>query len=162
MAHRIPVVRTLATLRRAIARFREAGETVALVPTMGALHEGHLSLVRLARRRAARTIVSIFVNPAQFAPSEDFATYPRTLESDLAALTAAEVDLVWAPPVEVMYPGDFCDPRGPRRTRDRGTRRTRSGRTSSPASRPWWPSCSCNAARTSRCSARRTTSSSRS
>ena len=108
MAHRIPVVRTLATLRRATARFRKTGETIALVPTMGALHAGHLALVRLAKRRADRTIVSIFVNPAQFAPSEDFATYPRALTRDLEALSAAEVDLVWAPPVEVIYPDGFA------------------------------------------------------
>jgi pantoate--beta-alanine ligase len=108
MAHRIPVVRTLATLRRATARFRKTGETIALVPTMGALHAGHLALARLAKRRADRTIVSIFVNPAQFAPSEDFATYPRALTHDLEALSVAEVDLVWAPPVEVMYPDGFA------------------------------------------------------
>ena len=116
MAHRIPVVRTVATLRRAIARFREQDGKVALVPTMGALHEGHLSLVRLARRRAARTVVSIFVNPAQFAPNEDFATYPRTFDADLAALAGAQADLVWAPPAEAMYPPGFATrlvPEGP-------------------------------------------------
>jgi pantoate--beta-alanine ligase len=103
-------------LRRATARFREAGETLALVPTMGALHAGHLSLVRLAKRKADRVIVSIFVNPAQFAPHEDLATYPRTFAADVAALSALQVDLVWAPTVEVMYPGDFATrvvPAGP-------------------------------------------------
>src|SRR5882724_1462381 len=109
MAHRRPrIMRTLSTLRRTVARMRQANEKIALVPTMGALHEGHLSLVRLARRRAARTIVSIFVNPAQFAPSEDFATYPRTLAADMAALARAEADVVWAPPVEMMYPPGFA------------------------------------------------------
>lgn len=116
MVHRIPVVRTVAALRRMTARFRDAGETIALVPTMGALHAGHVSLVKLARRRADRTIVSIFVNPAQFAPSEDFATYPRTFEADRAALAEVGADAIWAPPVETMYPGDFATrlaPEGP-------------------------------------------------
>jgi pantoate--beta-alanine ligase len=116
MAHRIPVVRTVAALRRMTARFRDAGETIALVPTMGALHVGHVSLVRLAERRADRTIVSIFVNPTQFAPNEDFSTYPRTFETDCAALTKVGADLIWAPPVEVMYPPDFATrltPEGP-------------------------------------------------
>jgi pantoate--beta-alanine ligase len=83
---------------------------------MGALHVGHLSLVRLAKRRADRVIVSIFVNPAQFAPHEDLATYPRTFAADIAALSAEAVDLVWAPTAEVMYPGDFATrivPAGP-------------------------------------------------
>ncbi len=91
-------------------------KTIALVPTMGALHEGHASLIRLARRRADRVIVSIFVNPAQFAPNEDFRLYPRTFAADLAALAALNVDLVWAPAVETMYPGDFATkivPEGP-------------------------------------------------
>jgi len=101
------VARTLATLRRTIARYRARGETVALVPTMGALHAGHLSLVRIARRRARRVVVSIFVNPAQFAPHEDFATYPRTFAADLAALGTLGVDLVWAPSTREMYPEGF-------------------------------------------------------
>lgn len=92
-------------------------ETVALVPTMGALHDGHLALVRLARRRADRVLVSIFVNPAQFAPTEDFSTYPRTFASDVAALAEEKADLVWAPGnVEVMYPEGFATrivPHGP-------------------------------------------------
>src|SRR6201987_1202206 len=108
MAHRIPVVRTVAALRRMTARFRDAGDTIALVPTMGALHAGHVSLVRLARRRADRVVVSIFVNPAQFAPSEDFATYPRTFAADVKALREAKADLVWAPGVADMYPDDFA------------------------------------------------------
>jgi pantoate--beta-alanine ligase len=83
---------------------------------MGALHAGHLALVRQARRRADRVVVSIFVNPAQFAPHEDLATYPRTFRSDLAALAALQADLVWAPSVEVMYPAGFATrivPEGP-------------------------------------------------
>lgn len=102
------IVRTVKTLDRAVARFRDAGETLALVPTMGALHAGHLALVRRARRRADRVAVSIFVNPAQFAPTEDFASYPRTFETDIAALGEEGTDLVWAPPREVMYPDGFA------------------------------------------------------
>lgn len=108
MVQRPKVLRTLPALRRSLARCRAAGETVALVPTMGALHEGHLSLVRLARRKSARVVVSIFVNPAQFAPAEDLATYPRTFAADLAALAREKADLVWAPEsVAVMYPEGF-------------------------------------------------------
>jgi pantoate--beta-alanine ligase len=101
-------LRTVPALRRVIAQLRKRSRSVALVPTMGALHKGHLSLVRLARRRARRVIVSIFVNPAQFAPDEDFATYPRSFDADLAALAQAGVDVVWAPSVEVMYPKGFA------------------------------------------------------
>jgi pantoate--beta-alanine ligase len=101
------VARSLAELRRTVARWHRAGETVALVPTMGALHAGHLSLVRLARRRADHVIVSIFVNPTQFAPHEDFSSYPRPLAADLAALATAQIGLVWAPSVATMYPPDF-------------------------------------------------------
>ncbi len=111
-----PVVRRLAALRRIRGRYRARKETVALVPTMGALHEGHLALVRLAKRRAKRVVVSIFVNPAQFAPHEDFATYPRTITADLAALAALKVDLVWAPTIAEMYPRGFAtkvEPTGP-------------------------------------------------
>ena len=100
------VVRTLKALDRATREFATA--SVALVPTMGALHAGHLSLVRLARRHAARVIVSIFVNPAQFAPHEDLATYPRTWAADTAGLANEGVDLIWAPSVGVMYPDGFA------------------------------------------------------
>src|SRR5258707_2527129 len=103
----IRIVRTLSTLRRTAARWRASGERIALVPTMGALHAGHLALVRTARRRAQRVVVSIFVNPAQFAPHEDFASYPRTLEADLAAVAGLAVDLVWVPPAALMYPPGF-------------------------------------------------------
>jgi pantoate--beta-alanine ligase len=102
------VVRTLARLRRTVGEWRADGDTVALVPTMGALHAGHLSLVRLARRRATRVVVSIFVNPAQFGANEDFATYPRTFAADVKALREARADLVWAPAVADMYPDDFA------------------------------------------------------
>ena len=104
----IRVVRTVSALRRAVSRWRAAGERIALVPTMGALHAGHLALVRAAQRRAPRVIVSIFVNPAQFAPHEDFASYPRSLGADLSALADMRVDLVWAPTVAVMYPPGFA------------------------------------------------------
>jgi len=116
MAHRLRVVRTVPTLRSAVAQWRKRGERIALVPTMGALHAGHLALVRAARRRARRVVVSIFVNPAQFAPHEDFGSYPRTFDTDLAALSELAVDLIWAPPVAVMYPPGFATrivPEGP-------------------------------------------------
>ena len=120
---RTRVIKNLSQLRRAIADLRADGrgthatqQTIALVPTMGALHEGHLSLIRLARRRASRVIVSIFVNPTQFAPNEDFGSYPRTFATDLKALRAFDVDLVWAPTVETIYPQGFATkivPEGP-------------------------------------------------
>ena len=108
MADRPTIARTVPSLRRALAPFRDAGERIALVPTMGALHRGHLALVREARRRARRVVVSIFVNPTQFAPHEDFGSYPRGFAADLKALQAAKVDLVWAPSAEVMYPEGFA------------------------------------------------------
>jgi pantoate--beta-alanine ligase len=83
---------------------RAAGRRVALVPTMGALHAGHLSLVREARKRADRVVISIFVNPTQFNESSDFEGYPRVMEADLAACRAAEVDVVWTPKTEELYP----------------------------------------------------------
>jgi pantoate--beta-alanine ligase len=116
MAPRPRIVRTHPALHRALNRWRDTGESIALVPTMGALHEGHLSLVRLARRRARRVVVSIFVNPAQFAPNEDFASYPRTLDIDVKALAGAGVGLIWAPSVETMYAPGFATrivPEGP-------------------------------------------------
>src|SRR5512142_74711 len=108
MAVRLKVVRTVSSLRRALELYRKAGERIALVPTMGALHRGHLALVREAGRRAKRVVVSVFVNPAQFAPHEDFASYPRSFATDIKVLREAEVDLVWAPSVEAMYPDGFA------------------------------------------------------
>lgn len=102
------VLESVAGLRETVARWRAAGRTVALVPTMGALHEGHMALVRAARTDAARTVVSLFVNPAQFAPGEDFARYPRDPAADLAKLAAAGVDAAFAPPVEAVYPPGFA------------------------------------------------------
>ncbi len=108
MARGPAIARTIATLDRAIGKFRAAGETLALVPTMGALHAGHVALVRRARRKADRVVVSIFVNPAQFAPHEDFSAYPRPFDVDVAVLRDLEVDLVWAPQLDVMYPAHFA------------------------------------------------------
>ena len=102
------IVRTVPTLRRAIDSLRSRKATVALVPTMGALHDGHLSLVRLAKRRADKVVVSIFVNPTQFAPSEDFGAYPRTWKEDVAKLTAEKTDLIWHPDGKAMYPDGFA------------------------------------------------------
>jgi pantoate--beta-alanine ligase len=102
------IVRTVPALRRALEGLRTRKATIALVPTMGALHDGHVSLVRLAKRRAAKVIVSIFVNPAQFAPTEDFGSYPRTWKADVAKLTAEKVDLIWNPDVKTMYPHGFA------------------------------------------------------
>src|SRR6201985_1505473 len=116
MSRKPLVVRTVPALRRAIDNLRARKATVALVPTMGALHEGHVSLVRLAKRRAARVVISIFVNPTQFAPSEDFSSYPRTWKSDMAKLSSEAVDLVWYPDVKTMYPNGFATrivPEGP-------------------------------------------------
>jgi pantoate--beta-alanine ligase len=101
------VVRTLGALRKQLARLRRGGHNVALVPTMGALHEGHFALVRQAARRADRVVVSIFVNPKQFAPTEDFASYPRDFKQDYAALSKLGVDLIWSPDEAVMYPEGF-------------------------------------------------------
>jgi pantoate--beta-alanine ligase len=110
------VARTLPSLRRALDDLRTRRATVALVPTMGALHDGHIALVRQAKRRASKVVVSIFVNPTQFAPHEDFGSYPRTWKSDIAKLAAERVDLVWNPGVDTMYPPNFATrilPEGP-------------------------------------------------
>ncbi|HEV8014901.1 MAG TPA: pantoate--beta-alanine ligase [Stellaceae bacterium] len=104
----LPVARTVAELRRAVADWRRADHVVALVPTMGALHAGHLALVAQARVRADRVIASIFVNPTQFGPSEDFARYPRDEAGDAAQLAAASCDLLYAPDVAEIYPAGFA------------------------------------------------------
>jgi len=102
------VVRDLAALRSRIAGWRQENAQIALVPTMGALHDGHLALVDQARTLADRVVVSIFINPTQFAPNEDFASYPRTFETDLDALAGGRADLVWAPKAIDMYPDGFA------------------------------------------------------
>ncbi|WP_170002367.1 pantoate--beta-alanine ligase [Pseudopontixanthobacter vadosimaris] len=101
-------VTRLENLRIAVEKLREGGATIALVPTMGALHEGHLSLVRAARERADHVIASIFVNPTQFGANEDLAAYPRQLAEDSGMLEGEGVALLWAPPVEEVYPEGFA------------------------------------------------------
>lgn len=100
------LLHTIAEVRRDVAAARQAGLKIGLVPTMGALHEGHVSLARAARQECEFTIVSIFVNPTQFAPHEDFSKYPRTLEADLALLSGV-CDLVFAPSAAEIYPAGF-------------------------------------------------------
>ncbi len=110
------VATSLDVLRRRVARLRKDGTKIALVPTMGALHAGHLALVRQARRNGRAVVVSIFVNPKQFAPTEDLASYPRDMTRDLAALAAQDTALVWAPDEAAMYPQGFStaiQPGGP-------------------------------------------------
>lgn len=103
----LPIARTVSELRAATGAWRMAGERVALVPTMGALHDGHLSLLQLARAHAERVVVSIFVNPTQFGPNEDFAAYPRTFDADAARLAEVGCDLLYAPSVSEMYAPGF-------------------------------------------------------
>ena len=107
MAPKLPVVRHYRELRAHVQAWRGRGRTVALVPTMGALHEGHVSLVHLARKHADRVVVSLFVNPTQFGPKEDFAAYPRDEAGDWQKLASARTDLLYAPSVDDMYGEDF-------------------------------------------------------
>ena len=108
MSAAIAVIRDLDALRAQVAAWRKAGESIALVPTMGALHAGHLDLVRLAKSKCSRAVVSIFVNPAQFAPHEDFDRYPRDEAGDLAKLKSVGCDRVWSPARSLMYPETFA------------------------------------------------------
>ena len=103
----IAVARTVAALRERVAGWRKQQERIALVPTMGALHRGHLALVEAARRHCERVVASLFVNPKQFGPREDFTAYPRDEAADLMKFREAGVDLVFAPTVEEMYPAGF-------------------------------------------------------
>jgi pantoate--beta-alanine ligase len=102
------IVRNIAELRAAIAAFRAEGARIALVPTMGALHAGHMALVEAAKRPGTKVVASIFVNPKQFGANEDLGRYPRKELADTRMLTEAGCDLLWMPPVEVMYPDGFA------------------------------------------------------
>jgi pantoate--beta-alanine ligase len=100
----VQIVREVGALREAVAELREGGGPIAFVPTMGALHAGHMALVEEARRRAAHVVASIFVNPTQFGPSEDLSRYPRREAGDAQMLEAAGIEILWAPDVATMYP----------------------------------------------------------
>jgi pantoate--beta-alanine ligase len=106
MTDTLPIVRNIAALRKQVAAWRHAGERIALVPTMGALHDGHLSLITLAKAHAECVVASLFVNPTQFAPGEDFDAYPRDEARDAELLASAGCDLLYAPGVTEMYPAD--------------------------------------------------------
>jgi pantoate--beta-alanine ligase len=109
-------LRDAAALRHELASWRRQGDTIGFVPTMGALHEGHLSLLRLAHGRARRVVASVFVNPTQFGPGEDFDLYPRQLGTDATLLEGEGCDLMFAPDIETLYPPGhttFVDPGGP-------------------------------------------------
>jgi len=104
----VQTIRQLDLLRGGIAEFREQGATIALVPTMGALHAGHMALIEAAKRPGTRVVASIFVNPKQFGPNEDLSRYPRKEIADIRMLKEAGCDLLWIPPVEAMYPEGFA------------------------------------------------------
>jgi pantoate--beta-alanine ligase len=103
----LEIARTIADLRGQIGQWRKSEQSIGLVPTMGALHEGHMALVRAARAECVRVVVTIFVNPKQFSPSEDLGSYPRREAADLEMLRSAGVDLVFIPTADEIYPPDF-------------------------------------------------------
>jgi pantoate--beta-alanine ligase len=107
MSQSLPIVRTVADLRAAVAAWRKQGRTIGLVPTMGALHDGHLSLVRAGKSACDEVIATLFVNPKQFAPHEDFDRYPRNEAQDAALIASAGCDLLYAPDGQAMYPPGF-------------------------------------------------------
>lgn len=104
----IPTIHTVADLRAVVSGWKADGETIGFVPTMGALHAGHISLIDIAKTRATKTVASVFVNPKQFAPGEDFGAYPRTLPGDAQKLAEAGCDLLYAPNGPEMYPDGFA------------------------------------------------------
>jgi pantoate--beta-alanine ligase len=104
----LQIIHRLSALRDRLKLLRSKGGTVALVPTMGALHDGHMTLVKTAQQQADHVVVSIFVNPKQFGPKEDFASYPRPADADAALLAQHQVDLLWMPEVEEVYPHGFA------------------------------------------------------
>jgi len=108
LSHQVEVAHDVASLKARLAAWRRQGETIALVPTMGAVHAGHIALVHEARKYARWVVMSIFVNPTQFSPTEDFAAYPRSLDADASVFEAAGGDLLFAPEVEDMYPSGFA------------------------------------------------------
>ena len=101
------IIENVAEMQRLADTWRAEGECIALVPTMGFLHEGHLDLMRTARKLGTKTVISIFVNPTQFAPTEDFESYPRDLQRDLALSTSVGMDVAFAPGTDEMYPEGF-------------------------------------------------------
>src|ERR1700722_9974870 len=101
------IIRTISWMKETVRQARTENHIVGFIPTMGALHEGHLSLIRRARRDCSRVYASIFLNPMQFAPGEDLAKYPRTFSSDVEKLTAAGVDVLFAPEAKEIYPSGF-------------------------------------------------------
>jgi len=102
------IIRDVADLRRAVAALRGDGQTIGLVPTMGALHSGHIALIEAAKARGTKAVVSIFVNPTQFGPNEDLDAYPRREAADIAMLEAANAAILWLPDVATMYPTGFA------------------------------------------------------
>ena len=103
----LQIIHLVSELRSRLKLLRQDGQKIALVPTMGALHSGHMALIEAARQQAKHVIVSIFVNPRQFGPKEDYGSYPRPADADAALLASAKVDLLWMPSVEEMYPAGY-------------------------------------------------------